>query len=412
MDDPDSGLPSMLSSGMDVTELRSLERAVRIKEKLAAIGTMAGGIAHDFNNVLTAIYGYSVLSLDSIPERDPVSQYLKRIVSASERARSLVDRLLTFAHNEESDLRPCNIAPTIVEACDLLRGSLPSTIGVAVDVDQGLPAILADSTQIHQVIMNLGTNAGKAMANTTGVLSIKAESVFLKRPDLMHKSTLRAGPHVVITVTDNGVGMAVETIEHIYNPFYSSNELGFGKGKRGTGLGLSVVHSIVYGHNGYIDVSSTRNVGTTFRVYLPCCDMEEVVAAPDGHVTDGSSSHVLFVDDEEMVGDASKRMLEKLGNSVTFLTDPFEALEVLEQDANSVDVLITDETMPGMTGSQLVGKVREFNRELPIIIVSGNLKPFRETESTYFLRKPYTMSELDTMVSQARNHELQVADVD
>ncbi|MBL4682656.1 MAG: response regulator [Pseudomonadales bacterium] len=396
---------SLLASGMDVTELRNLERAVRLKEKMAVIGSLASGIAHDFNNILMAIYGYSVLCLEKVRGDDEVTEHLNRIVSASDRASSLIERLLSFVQKKETDLVACNLAPTIEEACDLLKGSLPSTILLTVDLQKDLPSVLADTTQIHQLVMNLCTNAGKAMQAQGGGLSVEAYARIFNAEELPPNSGLLSGMHFVLSISDSGIGIDTDSIDQIFTPFYSNTELGFGIQGQSTGLGLSIVHSIVTGHNGYIDVRSKLNLGSTFTVYLPCVS-EIIVEAPADNISDNKSEgHIIVVDDEEFVRDVCKTMLSRMGYTVTDFDNAHDALKLLQSNIENVDLILTDETMPGMTGSELAGKVREFDKSTAIIIVSGHLQPFKETENTFFLRKPFSRDAIKKIVNQAMDSE-------
>ena len=401
----------VLASGMDVTQVRDLEKAIRMREKLSAVGTMASGIAHDFNNILTAVYGYGMLTLKEVEDQQTPFAYVQKIVAASERASSLVTRLLTFTNLEEQDLNPCDLGPSIIEAAALLRGSLPPMIEMSVDIDQELKPVLADPTQIHQLVMNLGTNAGKAMEDQLGTMEITAHIVTLTESNLPADSELKAGEHLKIFVSDTGVGMTEETLMNIFDPFFTSLGLGFGKDK-GTGLGLSVVHGIVNGHQGHVAVDSVVGQGTRFTIYLPCCVEDvtlEVVDKPGVHP---DVSRILLVDDEEWVTDVSKRMLEPMGYLVTTFNHPQDAIRAFEADPNGWDVLITDQVMPVKRGLELVSEMRVLRPDLPVVLMSGNVSPFDESNpdrSIVFLAKPYTLADLRSSIDDAVSilHELE-----
>jgi PAS domain S-box-containing protein len=393
---------TFLASGMDVTELRTLEKAIREKEKMTVMGTLAGGIAHDFNNILTAVYGYGMLTLNEVGDNEVAVKNLNRIVSASERAKSLIARLLTFARSEEKEFVPSDIGVIVHEAGELLAGSLPSTIELNIEVPEELSPVMADTTQIHQILMNLCTNASKAMKDGQGAINVKAENRDLAITDLPPAAELLPGRYVVLSVIDDGVGMDVETLDKVFDPFFTTNETGFGGTEKGTGLGLSVVYSIVSSHNGYVNVTSKKNEGSEFTIYLPCCEEEAERQLEDiATESETTNARIYLVDDEELVGDVGKQILTSLGYEVTLFDDPISALSALTRNIDDIDLVITDETMPVMTGTQLATHIREFDQKTPIIIASGNLQALGDTENAYFLRKPYTIPDIRAIVDKA-----------
>lgn len=393
--------------GMDVTELRQLEVAVRQREKMGAMGELAGGLAHDFNNILTAIYGYGVLGWQQSEAGTPLADYLQKIVQASERARSLVDRLLTFARSEESELNDIDVRVPIREAAELLRGSLPASITMDLHLpDQPLGAS-ADSTRIHQLIMNLGTNGAKAMRSKNGTLRIEAQKVELLSTHIPPESLLEPGTHVRIDVADTGIGIAREHLEQIYNPFFTTSGEGFGGDMQGTGLGLAVVQSIVTSHHGHVSVDSYPGSGTTFAVLLPYRELqlvEEETYSRSFHLSD---RHVVMVDDDRMVGEVGEVILQTLGFEVTLYDNPVDALAFFDQlPPDQTPLLITDEIMPGITGTELFTRVRETRPDIPVILTSGNLKAFTREDGVYFIRKPYTLDDFQETIEKAlRFHE-------
>ncbi len=390
---------SILISGMDVTEIRSLEKAVREKEKMTVMGTLAGGIAHDFNNILTAIYGYGVLTVDEVEGNNKAKQNLDRILQATDRAKDLIARLLTYARSEETEFKPTNIGAIVQEAGELLAGSLPSTIKLDVNVTRQPTSAIADATQIHQVLMNLCTNASKAMKNGHGSLGVSVQRETLDSPP--RSSQLLPGDYVVLRVTDDGVGMGQETLDKIFDPFFTTNTTGYGGAEINTGLGLSVVYSIVASHNGHLTVDSTPDVGSTFTIYLPCSEKLADEQAEKEKTETSSPARIIFVDDEEQVGDVGSRILKKLGYDVTLFLDPVAALESIRVHLDEVDLVITDETMPHMTGSRLATEVRKLNPDVPIIIASGNSHAVTTTEEVLLLSKPYTVSDIKKAIAEA-----------
>ena len=392
--------------GMDVTEIRQLEVAVRQREKMGAMGELAGGLAHDFNNILTAIYGYGVLAWQRAEDGSTMADHLQKIVQASERARSLVERLLTFARSEESELEDVDVRVPIREAAELLRGSLPASLVLDLQLPDYPLGAHADTTRIHQLIMNLGTNAAKAMRATQGTMTVSAEKVELTATRLPPDSVLKPGPHVKISVKDTGIGIARENLEQIYNPFFTTSGEGFGGDIQGTGLGLSVVQAIVNAHHGYIDVDSYPGTGTTFTVWLPYRELELFAEENYRHAFLPADMGVVLVDDDDMVGEVGQVILETLGYEVTRFVDPLEAYNYfLNLDPETRPMLVTDEVMPGMLGSELLVKVRDLRPDIPVILTSGNLKAYDREDGVFFMRKPYTLDDFQHMIERAVGYQ-------
>ncbi len=395
----------LLASGMDITDKRELEKAIRVQEKLAAVDTMASGIAHDFNNILTAINGYSLLAIQELANEESSLKYLDRVVAATQRASELVARLLSFSTLEEQDLQPTNLGPVLLEASVLLHGSLPSKIEMSVNINQDLKPVNADPTQIHQLLMNLGTNAGKAMHDRVGLLEIRADTVLLTASELPAHSKLHAGQFLKLVVRDNGIGMKDDILETIFDPFFTTKGLGFGE-KKGTGLGLSVVHGVVTGHSGHIDVTSQPGKGTTFTVLLPCCveevDAHSLPSKEPAQTPSRRSGRVLVVDDEEWVADVSKQLLQSLGYSTSCYLRPHDALDEFKRQTDGFDLVICDQNMPLMLGTEFVAEIRQLNATIPVILMSANASPLEATDPlTIYMKKPFTIDELQKRVDES-----------
>ena len=351
--------------------LAQSERQLQQVMKLQAIGTLAGGIAHDFNNILFPIVGYTELTMDDIPEDCQARKNLEEILKATHRAKELVQQILTFSRQGCQERKPLKIQFLIKEALKLLRATIPSSIEIESNVDEGCGPIKGDPTQIHQVIMNLCTNAYHAMQATGGKLEVGLKQVAISYERSLERVGMKVGPHLELTVKDAGHGMEPEVLERIFEPYYTTKEQG-----KGTGLGLSVIHGIIKNHGGDISVTSKPGKGTEFTVYLPVIDdvdEETEIVAPAG-ATRGSE-RILLIDDEKQIIDMEQQILERLGYKVTPKTDSEEALEEFAALPDRFDLVITDMTMPKMTGDQLARKLMEIKPNIPVILCTG----FNET---------------------------------
>ncbi|MGD9331099.1 MAG: ATP-binding protein [Desulfobacterales bacterium] len=374
-----------------------LEIQLRQAQKMEAIGTLAGGIAHDFNNILSAVGGYTELAMLHLPEDSAVRTHLQKVNTATERATDLVRQILAFSRQSEHERIPLQISSVVKEALQLLRASLPATIEIRKSIDNGPLSVLADPTQIHQIVMNLCTNALHAMQDTGGVLEIGLKKVDLSREKNTPENRIEPGPYVNLTISDTGCGMDVRTLDRIFDPYFTTKEKG-----KGTGLGLAVVHGIVESHGGTIDVSSTPGKGTTFSIYFPVA--EQQAQGLEKPLTDNpvGTERVLFIDDEPMLVDVCKTMLEKLGYQVTGMTDPQAALEAFRQNPQQFDIVITDLTMPGITGDRLAEKMAALRPEVPILLCSGYLKRIGpHTALSGTIRKPITIEKLARALREA-----------
>lgn len=390
----------------DISERRKLEAQFRQAQKMEAIGSLAGGIAHDFNNILSAIIGYTELSMLKSPEDSPVSGYLEEVSRAAERARRLVNQILTFSRGVEHTYSPLEIRPLIREALNLLRATLPSTIEFKQELDPDCGVILGDPTQIHQVIMNLCTNAYQAMEEQTGVLSVKLDVKRIDARLAAAEPDLQEGNYVRLTVTDTGHGIPPDLIEKIFDPFFSTKPVG-----EGSGLGLATVHGIVRNHGGAIKVYSEVGAGTTFHVYFPRIESQAPAsAATTGPIPQGQGERILFVDDEEALVQMNSEILGKWGYDVAGYRESVEALEAFKADPGGFDLVMTDLTMPKMTGLELARHIMAIRPNVPIVLMTGfseatTLEKARLMGIGEFILKPAGSRELAQCISRVLKRE-------
>jgi PAS domain S-box-containing protein len=361
-----NGEPVILVAYLDITERKRLETQLRQAQKMQAIGTLAGGIAHDFNNILTAILGYTELAMQERKQDRVLGHYLQRVLTAGNRAKDLVQQILAFSRQTEVKRTPIQLHLLIREVLGLLRAALPSTIAIRPVIDSHAGSVLADPTQIHQVVLNLCTNAAHAMRETGGVIEILLEAVEVTTDRTTVAADLEPGPYVRLTVRDTGHGMAPEVMERIFEPFFTTKNMG-----EGTGMGLAVVHGIVTSHGGAITVESTPGQGATFAVYLPRLGDPTTSAVHTEEPLPGGSERILFVDDEEALAHLWQTVLEHLGYNVVVCTNSLEALNVFRAAPQSFDLVITDYTMPTMTGEGLAQELRCVRPDIPIILYTG-----------------------------------------
>jgi PAS domain S-box-containing protein len=367
--DQDGNVEGLISVITDISEKMRLESNLRQAQKMEAIGTLAGGIAHDFNNILSAIMGYSELIIDNLAPGSVDRGYQEQIIKASCRARDLVQRLLIFSRKQEHQKGPVKISRVVSEAVKLLRASLPTTIEFDLQIAEDTGVIEADDTQIHQVVINLCTNAGHAMEVRGGTLSVSLQRVELEVADGQRPPELAPGSYALLQVGDDGDGIASEDISKIFDPFFTTKATG-----KGTGMGLAVVHGIVSSFGGAITVVSEEGVGTVFDVFFPLIDRsvtEEVQATESSGRRKG---HILIVDDEEAIINLTSELLERTGYTTTTSTDSNEALTLFLETPNAFDLLITDQTMPGLTGIELSRRISSERVDLPIILCTGYSK--------------------------------------
>lgn len=352
----------------DVSQEIGLQRQLRQAQKMEALATLSGGIAHDFNNILAIIITNAEMVLEDTPEESDNHASLELVLKAGMRGKTLVKQFLTISRQNEQPQKPVAVGTIIDECLTLLRATLPTTIELRKQLDSDLPLIAADPTQIHQVFMNLCTNAADAMNENGGILDVVATEVELEDEDIGRYPGLKEGRHVKIIFTDSGEGMSRETLDRIFDPFFTTKTQA-----KGTGLGLSIAHGIIKNHGGSITVNSLEGVGTTFTLHLPALDNEfEAQQQLAPLARSGAKGHLLFVDDEVDYARGMRMALERLGYSVTIETEAQKTLDKLRSDPGEFDLLITDQTMPQMTGVNLTREIRKIRPELPIILCSGS----------------------------------------
>ncbi|MBW1722153.1 MAG: response regulator [Deltaproteobacteria bacterium] len=377
----------------DVTERKRLEIQLRQAQKMEAIGTLAGGIAHDFNNILSGVIGYAELALEEVERGTTLEKDIRRVLEAGTRAKDLVNQILAFSRQREQELRPMQIGPVIKEALKLLRASIPSTIDIRQDI-RGDPLVMADPTQIHQILMNLCTNACHAMEEGGGVLEVGLKEVYLDRNFTSRHPEIAPGSYLQLTVKDTGSGIPPEIMDRIFDPFFTT------KGEaKGTGMGLSVVHGIVKAHGGTITAYSEHGRGSTFHVFLPVVDESGTIERGTDQPLQTGTERILFVDDEEFQVDLGKQMLERLGYKVTVRTSSVEALKLFRSNPYDFDLVITDMTMPGMTGDVLARELIAERPDIPVILCTGFSTQITEEKALEmgiraFVMKPIIMSEI------------------
>ncbi len=375
-------------------EKKVLASQLQQAQKMEAIGTLAGGIAHDFNNILSAIIGYAELAREDSADSPMVAEDLDRVLEGAHRAADLVKQILAFSRQSITDPVPLNPALVVKETIKLLRPSLPSTITINQHFEESCRNVVADPSQIHQLVMNLCTNAYHAMEHQGGTLTIALGNRELIAADLVQHPAVKPGSFVVLTVADTGPGIAPEIFERIFDPYFTTKEMG-----RGTGLGLAIVHGTATALGGFVSCASTVGKGATFHVHLPAIEAAQPTQPAEvGDIPTGKE-HVLFVDDEPMLAQLGKTMLERLGYHVTTCTDSLKALTLFQQRPSAFDVLISDQTMPVMTGLDLARNVLRLRPELPIILCTGYSSLVDEASAKRygirgFLAKPLLRKEL------------------
>lgn len=387
----------------DTSARKSLEVQLRQAQKMEALGTLAGGIAHDFNNVLAAILGYIELARFDVDETSPARKSIDQIYKASQRARNLVGHILSFSRQSMHEKRPVFMQQIISESLELLRASLPSTIEIKQSMTSKMFPIEADGTQIHQILMNLCTNASHAMPDG-GTLSIVLDVVTFNELEAHGFVDLEPGAYMKLWVKDTGSGMDPEVKKRIFDPYFTTK----GKGQ-GTGMGLSVVHGILKAHGGAVHVESEVGEGSSFYLYFPICKGragEEAVAVAGlakGH------ERILFVDDEPDLAELGMTMLERLGYTVTSVTDSQKALDLFTSSPDEYDLVVTDLTMPKMTGVPFARKVKSVRPDVPVIICTGysdsvSAGDVSEAGIDYLLMKPLEIRELSASIRNALTH--------
>jgi len=403
-----SGPDEVVATVRDITARKSaeahrerLEQQLRQSQKMEAIGTLAGGIAHDFNNILTAILGYAELLRAQVHGQAGVEERLAEIAKAGARAKDLVSQILTFSRRQEHTRVTMSLGPAIDEALKLLRAAIPTSIEIEARVDPELPPVIADATQVHQVVMNLAANAAAAMAGGPGRLLVRCDAVELDDAAAADAG-LSAGRFVRLLIEDSGCGMEPEVLDRIFDPFFTTKGPG-----EGTGLGLSVVHGIVKAHEGAILVDSRVGEGTAFRIYLPALfEQRPSDERPRARTIEGQGEHVLFIDDEPALVELLRDQLVILGYRVTAHRSSLAALADFRARPLDFDVVLTDLTMPAMSGADLAEEIFKLRPDLPIVIATGYGHVMTEERAKELglrplLYKPFTMANLGDAIQEA-----------
>ncbi len=392
----------------DVTEVLNIEKKLQQSQKMEAIGTLAGGIAHDFNNLLTIILGYTNLVKEEVAPESYISSTLDAVIQAGTRAVEMVQQILTFSRQTEDERGPIEIHLVVKEALKLLGSSLPATIAIKQEIDPECGFVESDAAKINQIVMNLSTNAYHAMLKTGGVLTVVLRPIQVDFNDKIMNELMdfHPGAYIELVVKDTGSGMDKPIIDKIFEPYFSTKEQG-----KGTGLGLAVVHGIVKSHGGHISVSSEPGVGTEFHVYLPrmtekaLLDAEEVTPV-DFEVPREGNERILVVDDENMLATLEKMLLESLGYIVDAFFDSNEALQAFQKRPEYFDLIVTDMTMPGMTGEQLSAEIHKIRPDIPVILCTGfseliDQEKAKQIGIKKFLTKPVGKEELAKAIRES-----------
>jgi len=378
----------------DITEQKKMEEQIQQGQKMESIGTLAGGIAHDFNNILFPIVGNTEMLLEDIPEDSALRDNLNEVFSAAMRAKDLIKQILTFSRQDSGEVKLIKMQSVIKEALKLIRSTIPTSIEIKQYISNDCGAIKADPTQIHQIVMNLATNAYHAMEDTGGKLKVSLKEIELGEQDLPSPD-MEPGSYACLTVADTGTGIDKDVRAKIFDPFFTTKELG-----KGTGMGLSVIHGIVQSAGGSILANSEPGKGAEFHVYIPVVKssykQQEIQTK---ELIQRGTERILLVDDEESIVFMEKQMLERLGYSVASRTSSIEALEAFRADPGKFDMVITDMAMPNMSGDQLASELNKIRSDIPVVICTGFSERMPEKRATTlgikgFLMKPIVKKDL------------------
>lgn len=395
----------ILAVVQDITEQKQTEEekkelAIHLQQaqKMESIGTLAGGIAHDFNNILLPIILHAELTIEDLSPDDPLKQNVKEILSSARRAKDLVQQILTFARKKSEEKVVLRASMAIKEVIKFLRATIPATIDIEYNVKTDQDTILADPVQLNQIVINLCTNAAYAMKDQGGLLKITIDSETFSNQELIRFPDLRPGKYIKLSVEDTGTGIAPDVMGKIFEPYFTAKGVG-----EGTGLGLSIIHGIVKNYGGEIDVKSAPGEGAAFYVYLPFIKAEISTHTESNMEIPRGNEHILFVDDEEPVVNVNRKILQRLGYSVETITDPVIALEMFKEEPFAYDLVVTDMTMPRMTGKELVYEIKKIRPDLPIIICTGfsdkiDEKIAGEIGVDGYIIKPVTRNEIAQII--------------
>lgn len=389
----------------DITSQKHLEIQLQQAHKMESIGTLAGGIAHDFNNMLGIIVGNAELAMDDVPEWNPARKNLEEIHTASMRARDVVKQILAFSRQSPQEMKPIRISAIIKESLKLLRSSIPKTVEIHQNISSESDTVLADPTQINQVLINLCTNAAHAMGEKGGVLEVGLKYIKMDEGSAIHYSSVSSGRYVRLTVSDTGPGIEPEVLKRIFDPYFTTKGVG-----EGSGMGLSVAHGIVKTHGGEILADSELGKGTTFQVFFPYFEGKPKKEVEITTGTPRGNERILFVDDEKAMVDAIQPMIERLGYKVAARTSSIEGLEAFRANTDKFDLVITDFTMPNMTGMELAKELLKLRPDIPIILCTGYSEHINEDKAKIsgvraFLMKPIVLSEIANAIRKVLDNK-------
>jgi two-component system, cell cycle sensor histidine kinase and response regulator CckA len=379
---------------VEMEKHKKTEEALRQAHKMEAIGTLAGGIAHDFNNLLAAIMGFTEMVIEDLPEDSQEEKNLRHVLKSAHRGRDLVKQILAFSRKSDYIRGPMSLTPLITETMQLLRASIPSTIQIMFKTTATMDTVLASPTEIQQMLMNLATNAALAMQDKGGTLEINLNDIDFQPDTAVFDLDIAPGEYIQLVVKDTGNGMTPEVMKRIFEPFFTTREVG-----KGTGMGLAVVYGIVTDLHGTITVESELGVGTLFRVFLPKIKSDVTSESTKADESPGGSERVLFLDDEELLAEWGHAALTRLGYKVISMTDSIGALKTFSADPSQFDLVLTDQTMPDLTGIQLARAILAIRQDIPIIIFTGHSDTITAEEAQAagireFLMKPFGKQEL------------------